>query len=73
MVPWSQISSQLIIIDIIFFSLTVLTFYEMCCSSTMPGWARILGCVFMRRQLHHINKSNEYFTNMDMKESKVIL
>lgn len=33
---------------------------------------RFLGCVFMRRQLQHIIKSEEYLTNLDTREPSVI-
>ena len=33
---------------------------------------RFLGCVFMRRQLQHIIRTEEYLTNLDTREPSVI-
>ena len=50
--------------------------------STLPGYSscglshtlhRIMGYVFMSRKVQHMDKSNEYLTNLDMKLSKVRL
>jgi len=61
--------------------LTSKAFDELCRPSPLPGSSscglvspmhRFLGCVFMRRQLQHIIKSEEYLTNMDTREPSVI-
>ena len=61
--------------------LTSKAFDELCRPSPLPGSSscglvsplhRFLGCVFMRRQLQHIIKSEEYLTNLDTREPSVI-
>jgi len=64
--------------------LTFKAFDELCRPSQLPGTSpagnqllvsplhRFLGCVFMRRQLQHIIKSEEYLTSLTLPEPSVI-
>jgi len=61
--------------------LTSKAFDELCRPSPLPGSSscglvspmhRFLGCVFMRRQLQHIIRTEEYLTNLDTREPSVI-
>merc|ERR1712240_926186 len=64
--------------------LTFKAFDELCRPSQLPGTSpagnqllvsplhRFLGCVFMRRQLQHIIKSEEYLTSLPLPEPSVI-